>query len=417
MVTQNVAEDTPIVPEVEKPRKPVNWADMKLHPVTADYPMMDDGTYLAMKADVKRVGFRTPLVLTYEDDDWRLVDGKHRYAIWRDLIREGYHEIRDDQIPWEELPADITPKEYAESANFHRRHLTEAQILMTICQEMVEAEKAKGKKLNRNQRDEIHDQVAERFGIDGRDIPEARVKEFRFLVDLNAPHYIQLVFNEIVPVATAAKTAKPYEEHPELLDRVGQLVLKNNGLKLNNAINDTMKTMEQEVRDSAEFNESLGLDTTYITDPTVKRRAQAEKAAAQGKEIKVTYDRVELVDKEPTMEEDHDAPIPDNMNPEKWVDEIAKVKAGLTKWRNHQFITSENVTRAGKPLQELRVMVRENKIQSIVDPDWDTEPLINNYDIRVAINKLAALDREDKDGFDKVMREIRKHARPFHDQG
>lgn len=85
---------------------------MKLHPVAALLPPLDDGERAALRASIEEHGVLDPVVV---DGRKQIVDGRHRAELAAELGVE---------LPTRPLPDGVSPWAYGLTANLDRRHLT-----------------------------------------------------------------------------------------------------------------------------------------------------------------------------------------------------------------------------------------------------------------------------------------------------
>jgi len=86
----------------------------EVHPAANVFPMLDDESFAALKADIEKNGQREPIVFHAD----KLIDGRNRAKACDELgIEPQTCELDDDE----------DPVAYIVSANLHRRHLTPSQ--------------------------------------------------------------------------------------------------------------------------------------------------------------------------------------------------------------------------------------------------------------------------------------------------
>jgi methylphosphotriester-DNA--protein-cysteine methyltransferase len=106
-------------------------ADLKFHPLTGIFPLMEGAEFDELVADIKAHGLREPIVL-YEG---LILDGRNRY---RACIKAG---VEPSFVPLNDDPAG-----YVISANIRRRHLTPEDKIKYLAQ-LVAAQPEKSDRL------------------------------------------------------------------------------------------------------------------------------------------------------------------------------------------------------------------------------------------------------------------------------
>jgi N6-adenosine-specific RNA methylase IME4 len=100
---------------------------LKPHPYADLFPMMQDGDFDALAADIARVGLQERIIIL----DGMILDGRNRYKA---LLRNGSGITRRSFEWFENLQAltgsRISPLDFVISKNMARRHLTESQRAM-----------------------------------------------------------------------------------------------------------------------------------------------------------------------------------------------------------------------------------------------------------------------------------------------
>ena len=93
----------------------------EIHPAATIFPMMDDMSFDALKADIQKNGLEK--VITFYQG--KVLDGRNRLRACQELGIEPYgEEIEDDGS------GTFDPYQWVLSMNLHRRHLTESQRAM-----------------------------------------------------------------------------------------------------------------------------------------------------------------------------------------------------------------------------------------------------------------------------------------------
>jgi hypothetical protein len=92
-----------------------------IHPAALVMPELSRHDFDELKADIKRHGLLSPIILIEieDSDDLLIIDGRHRARACAELEIEPEYAVLED---W-----DGTPEEYVWSLNGHRRQLTESQ--------------------------------------------------------------------------------------------------------------------------------------------------------------------------------------------------------------------------------------------------------------------------------------------------
>lgn len=93
----------------------------EIHPAATIFPMMDEVSFAALKADIQKNGLEK--VITFYQG--KVLDGRNRLRACQELGIEPYgEEIEDDGS------GTFDPYQWVLSMNLHRRHLTESQRAM-----------------------------------------------------------------------------------------------------------------------------------------------------------------------------------------------------------------------------------------------------------------------------------------------
>jgi ParB-like chromosome segregation protein Spo0J len=105
------------------PAKPVDYANLPIHPLADEWPMADDAEFASMCASVKDQGILQPITLYCDDDGkLKLLDGRNRWKAAKDV---GY---RFKPADFKVFEGDLAAAaKFVEAINGHRRHMPREQ--------------------------------------------------------------------------------------------------------------------------------------------------------------------------------------------------------------------------------------------------------------------------------------------------
>lgn len=114
--------------------------EYRLHELATLYPGMTDEEYKALRADIRKHGQQSPIVLWRENDadDWQIIDGRHRALACDELGVEPKYEF---------VNGSTDPAQYVISANSVRRQLTQSQLAM-VASKLRDYTRENGEKTN-----------------------------------------------------------------------------------------------------------------------------------------------------------------------------------------------------------------------------------------------------------------------------
>ena len=119
-------------------------SELKIHPVSEIFPLMDDNEYKIFKDDIASIGLLQPICL---HSDGRILDGRNRYKACLELGIQPKFET------WDGKGSLVM---FVISMNLHRRHLNSSQkavIAMEIepmlAQEAKERQRLAGQKYHK----------------------------------------------------------------------------------------------------------------------------------------------------------------------------------------------------------------------------------------------------------------------------
>lgn len=91
---------------------------LEAHKIAEDYPMADNDEFALLKDSIKKNGVQIPIVLY----NGKILDGRNRHKAVVELYNEGWDKV----VEFKEYSGKDA-KQYADSLNLHRRHLTAQQ--------------------------------------------------------------------------------------------------------------------------------------------------------------------------------------------------------------------------------------------------------------------------------------------------
>jgi ParB-like nuclease domain len=119
----------------------MGWRDhIKVHPAADLFPMASDEELKHLADDIRKNGMLNPItVITGDDGEWVLVDGRNRLAAVEQfsdervldddgnvILNSKYIEVENLDVSYEGI-TDFDPYGFVISSNLHRRHLTAEQ--------------------------------------------------------------------------------------------------------------------------------------------------------------------------------------------------------------------------------------------------------------------------------------------------
>lgn len=162
------------------------------HPAANIFPMMDEESFAALKADIKANGLKEPGKLYFD----QVIDGRNRYKACQELgIEMEFWEL-------DESDETFDPVAYVLSHNLHRRHLTESQRSMIAGKlaKLKLGQAGNGRKVEVSIDTPTLEQAADMLNV-GR----ASVARAKQVLDAGSPEIIQAVEAGQLPVSFAAK--------------------------------------------------------------------------------------------------------------------------------------------------------------------------------------------------------------------
>ena len=149
---------------------------LRFHPAAGIFPLMEDDEYQALVDDIREHGQREPILM---HPDGRILDGRNRYCVCRDLGLEPKFREWDDN--------GDSPTSVVISLNLHRRHLNSSQkaaiaveILPMLEREAKERQRMGGtqkvpQKIGEpNHESEATEQAAKQFGTNREYVSAAK---------------------------------------------------------------------------------------------------------------------------------------------------------------------------------------------------------------------------------------------------
>lgn len=162
------------------------------HPAATIFPMMDDESFAALKADIKANGLKVAGEL-YGN---QVIDGRNRYKACQELgIEMEFWEI-------DESDKNFDPVAYVLSRNLYRRHLTESQrsIIAGKLAKLKVGQVGNGRKVEGPIGPSTLEQAADMLNVGRRSVVRAKQ-----VLDAGSSEIIQAVESGKLPVSFAAK--------------------------------------------------------------------------------------------------------------------------------------------------------------------------------------------------------------------
>lgn len=188
--------------------------ELEFHPAANLFPMLTGEDYEQLKADIAANGQREPIWL---HPDGRILDGRNRYMVCRDL------DVEPRFTKWDGRGSAVA---FVVSLNLHRRHLTASQraavavdVLPMLEGEAAERRRATQNNMTAADKEIIPDQVGQArdhaaalFNTNGRYVQEAKT------LAADAPDLFAAVKSGemTIPQAKREVTARQRQEAPPL---------------------------------------------------------------------------------------------------------------------------------------------------------------------------------------------------------
>jgi hypothetical protein len=185
------------------------------HPAADIFPLMDDGTFALLVADIEKHGLTEPCIAVDVDGETLVLDGRNRLRACLQLGGQGRFEPR-----WRKYTGP-DPVAYVVSTNLHRRHLTESQRALAAARiEEIYACEAKKRQAATQHRGPVRaslptpeeprpptararDEAAKTVNVSSRSVGYAKV-----VVECGVPELVAAVQDGRLAVSVAAAAAR-----------------------------------------------------------------------------------------------------------------------------------------------------------------------------------------------------------------